>query len=192
MDALIGLVGKDYVLVAASRSVARSIVLMKNDEDRLLTLDKHKILGHVGEPGDSVQFCDFIQKNIAFYAFKNGIPLDTEAAAHYTRNELATALRSKPYSTNLLLGGCSPTEQPSLYFIDYLSSMHKVNYAAHGYAGYFVLSILDKYYQEGLNLDEGVDLIKLCIKELQLRFLVNSPNYIVKVVTAEGIRVLEL
>lgn len=47
-----------------------------------------------------VQFTEYIQKNVALYQFRNGIPLTTAAAANFTRGELATALRkvsSKPY-----------------------------------------------------------------------------------------------
>lgn len=40
-----------------------------------------------------VQFTEFIQKNVALYQFRNGIPLTTAAAANFTRGELATALR---------------------------------------------------------------------------------------------------
>lgn len=34
-----------------------------------------------------------MQKNVALYQFRNGIPLTTAAAANFTRGELATALR---------------------------------------------------------------------------------------------------
>jgi hypothetical protein len=40
-----------------------------------------------------VQFTEYIQKNVALYHFRNGIPLTTPAAANFTRGELATALR---------------------------------------------------------------------------------------------------
>lgn len=43
--------------------------------------------------GNRVQFTEYIQKNVALYQFRNGIPLTTAAAANFTRNELATALR---------------------------------------------------------------------------------------------------
>ena len=39
------------------------------------------------------QFTEYIQKNVALYQFRNGIPLTTAAAANFTRGELATALR---------------------------------------------------------------------------------------------------
>lgn len=38
---------------------------------------------------------------------------------------------------NLLLGGMDPiSQQPSLYWVDYLASLAPVPYAAHGYAQY--------------------------------------------------------
>lgn len=40
-----------------------------------------------------MQFTEYIQKNVALYQFRNGIPLTTAAAANFTRGELATALR---------------------------------------------------------------------------------------------------
>ncbi|KAI6677701.1 hypothetical protein NL676_038497 [Syzygium grande] len=40
-----------------------------------------------------VQFTEYIQKNVALYQFRNGIPLTTAAAANFTQGELATALR---------------------------------------------------------------------------------------------------
>lgn len=40
-----------------------------------------------------VQFTEYIQKNVALYQFRNGIPLTTAATANFTRGELATALR---------------------------------------------------------------------------------------------------
>ena len=54
-----------------------------------------------------------------------------------------------PYQTNLLIGGWDEKAGPSLYFLDYLASLQKVNYAAHGYCGYFCLSILDRHVSFG-------------------------------------------
>lgn len=38
-----------------------------------------------------------------------------------------------PYSTNLLLAGYDEGVGPSLYYIDYLGSMHSMNMAGTGY-----------------------------------------------------------
>jgi 20S proteasome alpha/beta subunit len=41
------------------------------------------------------QFAEYIEKNVKLYTFRNGIELNPEAAANFTRNELAQALRSR-------------------------------------------------------------------------------------------------
>lgn len=54
-----------------------------------------------------------------------------------------------PYFVNLLLAGYDDETGPELYFVDYLASMVKVPYAAHGYGGFFSLSIMDRYHKAG-------------------------------------------
>jgi 20S proteasome subunit beta 4 len=92
-----------------------------------------------------VQFAEFIQANIQLYSMRNGMELSPAATANFVRGELATALRSRrPYTVNLLLGGYDKiADKPTLYWIDYLASLAPVPYAAHGYAQYVHLTILD-------------------------------------------------
>ena len=51
---------------------------------------------------------------------------------------------------NLLLGGFDKDEGPVLYFMDYLSAMVKLPFACHGYSSFFSLSVLDRFYKEGM------------------------------------------
>jgi len=190
-DNLIGLVGADYVLLAADTAQARSIVLMKEDEDKILPLDSHKLLASSGPAGDREHFTQFIQRNIELYDLRNGNPLSTHAAAHFTRGELATALRSNPYQVNLLLAGFDKDVGPSLYFIDYLASIQKLDFAFQGYAGYFVSSILDRHYKKGLNLEDGLAVLRLCIEQLKTRFVLNSASFVIKIVDKNGTRILD-
>lgn len=69
---------------------------------------------------------------------RNQSELSPAAVANFVRGELARSLRSrKPYTVNLLLGGMDPiSQEPSLYWVDYLASLAPVPYAAHGYAQY--------------------------------------------------------
>jgi len=156
MDTLFGISGQGWALVAADAGAARSIYVLKEDEDRIMELDKFKLLGAAGEQGDRVAFTELIQKNMHLYEVRYGFPLNTSAAANFIRTNLATALRKNPYQTNLLLAGYDKADGASLYFIDYLASMHKLEYATHGYAAYFISSIFDKNYRRDLTLDEVI------------------------------------
>lgn len=82
-----------------------------------------------------------------------------------------------------------------LYFMDYLGAMHPVNVAAHGYASYFALSVFDRYYKKGMNLQEGVEVMKKVIQELHERFVLKIPSlekFKIKVADKEGVREIKL
>lgn len=190
-DSLFALQGDGYVLMACDTNNARSVLVMKSDEDKIMVLDDFKLLGASGPPGDKEQFTNYIQKNLHLFALRNGRALSTHAAANFTRGELATFLRQSPYSVNLLLAGYDKNEGPSLYFIDYLASLQKLNFACQGYAGYFLLSVMDKYWKSGMNLEEGLRVMKICIQQLKQRFVLNSGDFIIKIVDQNGARRLD-
>lgn len=96
MEALIGITGRDFVLLAADRLAARSIVVMKSSEDKIVPLNSHTCMAYSGEPGDTVNFAQYIQRNVQLYTIRNdGLQLSTKEAAHFARRELANSLRSR-------------------------------------------------------------------------------------------------
>ena len=95
MEALIGITGADYVILAADRRAARSIVVMKGTEEKFRDLTKSMSLTYAGEPGDAANFAEYVQANVKLYEMRNEVSLSTCAAAHYTRRLLADALRSR-------------------------------------------------------------------------------------------------
>ena len=58
MDTLIGVCGKDFVIIASDTSNARSVVRFKSDADKVMVLDSHKLMGFGGETGDYLNFCE--------------------------------------------------------------------------------------------------------------------------------------
>lgn len=63
-------------------------------------------------------------------------------------NQVAYFLRHQPYQVNLVFGGVDD-DIPSIYFIDYLGVMQKMNYASHGYGSYILLSLFDRLWKVG-------------------------------------------
>ena len=211
-----GLRGSDFVMLCSDTTAVQQIITIKQDEDKLIPIDSHKIMATAGEPGDRVQFSEYIIANVRLYAMRNDdTQLSTHAVAHYTRSEMATALRKvrsrprkaesdpscpllasrrakslraavlpvipscvhfwpvtnqsstcmlsrwkpgltgrymvdahllarasqKPYQTNLLLAGYDQGQGPSLYWMDYLATMHKMNIAGTGYGAYTCIDL---------------------------------------------------
>ncbi|XDV35070.1 hypothetical protein PO909_005114 [Leuciscus waleckii] len=95
MEYLVGIQGPDFVLVAADNVAASSIIQMKHDYDKMFKLSEKILLLCVGEAGDTVQFAEYIQKNVQLYKMRNGYELSPAAAANFTRKNLADYLRSR-------------------------------------------------------------------------------------------------
>lgn len=76
--------------------------------------------------------------------------------------------------------------------MDYMASLSKVNFGAHGYAASFILSVFDRDWKKGMNLQEGLEVVRRCIHELRTRFLISQPVFILKVVDENGTRVVTL
>ena len=48
-----------------------------------------------------------------------------------------------------IVGYDKEKQECELYHMDYLAAAVKVNYAAHGYGGFFTTAILDAHYRKG-------------------------------------------
>ena len=96
--------------------------------------------------GDTVQFAEYVERNIRLYQIRHHYALRPSAAASWIRRSLAESLRSRhPYSVNLLVGGFDTAQETAhLYWIDYLGTSTPVPFAAHGYGSYFALSTFDR------------------------------------------------
>jgi len=189
MECLIGLQCNDFVLVAADQTSAQSIMVLKSDTKKYLKLSDRLIMAVSGESGDTTQFAEYVEKNIQLYKMRNGYELSPSAAANFTRRNLADYLRSRtPYQVNLLIAGYdTATNKPELYFMDYLASMIKPPFAAHGYGGFFTTSIMDRCYRPDLTKDEAYNLLTECVKEIQKRLIVNLPNFSVTMIDKDGV-----
>ena len=160
--------------------------------DKIKALTSHTMMGVSGPNCDLVNFTEYIEKNLKLYELENdGTKLSPKAQANFCRNELATALRKGPYQVDVLLGGYDLVKnQAQLYFMDHLAALQQVPYNAQGYAAYFCLSIMDRDYIPGLSYEKALEIMNKCIQALHKRFLLSQPNFIIKVVDKDGIRVV--
>ncbi|CAK1543106.1 unnamed protein product [Leptosia nina] len=191
LQCLLGIQGKDFVMIAADQTNSHSIMVMKDDEDKIYKISDKLAMGIIGDSGDTNQFAEYIAKNIQLYKMRNSYELGPSAAANFTRRNLAEYLRSStPYFVNILMGGYDKENGPELYFMDYLASSIKVPFAAHGFGGFLSLSIMDRQYKKDLTEQEAYDILKLCVQEVHRRLFVSLPNFQVTVVNKDGVRAL--
>ena len=114
MDVLFAFTGDKFAVVVSDTTSVQQIIVQKDDEEKTLDLDSHKLLAMSGPKGDCVHFGEYVQANMKLYELKNGHKLSTHAAMSFIRGELAAALRKGPYQVNMLLAGCASILPPSL------------------------------------------------------------------------------
>ncbi|CAE6420954.1 unnamed protein product [Rhizoctonia solani] len=188
MECSLAITGADYVLVASDMNVAHSIVRMKSNEDKTKILGPNLVMAYSGEPGDTVQFAEYVEPLLPGSAAPWLIPCEAVI---------------RTLQVNLLLGGIDlaespvhapdgPKGRPSLYWLDYLGTIAEVPFAAHGYAAYFVMSLFDRYHNPQANLEEGIETLRRGIAEVQKRLIVGMENWSVKLVTRDGVKEVDL
>ncbi|KAL3317941.1 hypothetical protein Ciccas_003402 [Cichlidogyrus casuarinus] len=191
MDCLFGIRFRDFALIAADSRIGMSVITYKHEEDKIYHLNDNIMMGVVGDCGDTVNFAEYIQQNLQLSEITNGFKVSLHAAAHSSRKFLADALRSRnPYNVNLIIAGYDKEQGSKIYCMDYLASLADVPYAMHGYGGFFSLSLLDREWNENMNVDQAIILVKKCIKEMQTRFVGNLSHFKLKIVDKDGIREL--
>jgi 20S proteasome subunit beta 4 len=52
-EVLLGITGKDFVLIAASRAAMRGATILKSSDDKTRRLNEHTIMAFSGEAGDT-------------------------------------------------------------------------------------------------------------------------------------------
>lgn len=85
MDVAFGFVGKDFSIVVTDCGVPRSIVVMKQFEDKIVKVAPKSVFAVSGEVSDRNNFSDYIQKNIKWFEMRNGRELTNHAIANFTR-----------------------------------------------------------------------------------------------------------
>ncbi|QPG74271.1 Proteasome subunit beta type-4 [Brettanomyces nanus] len=189
MEIALGIRVKDGVILATSKAFTRGISVLKATDDKTRMLNDYNVLAFTGESGDTTQFAEYIQANIQLYTMREGSELNSKAIASYIRHELAKSLRTrKPYQVNVMLAGLDKGEEPFLSMIDYMGTRVDLPYAAHGYAAFYTMSLLDRHYKPDMNVQDGMKLLDMCEAELAKRFPVEFKGLLVKVVDKKGIR----
>lgn len=186
MDTLIGLKGKNFIVLAADTNCVTSIIKLKNnDKTKFYDIDGNKCLVVAGQVGDRVQFGEYIRTNAHLYQYINSTNLLVKSLAYFTRKQMAYYLRRNPFNVDCLIAGYDKESGFQLFWCDYLSNMDAVNKGAQGYGGYFCTGILDKYYHENLTLEEALVIFKKCFDELKNRFLLTQINYELRIITED-------
>jgi 20S proteasome subunit beta 4 len=81
---LIPTLGKDYVILCSDMSAGRGIIKMKSDENKLKVLGPNLAMAFSGEPGDTNNFADYVDRNLRLYQIRYALsPPRCSPVHHY-------------------------------------------------------------------------------------------------------------
>jgi len=53
MEVLLGITGRDFTIIAASKAAMRGATILKATDDKTRELNQHNLMAYSGEPGDT-------------------------------------------------------------------------------------------------------------------------------------------
>jgi 20S proteasome subunit beta 4 len=189
MESAFAIQGQGFVLLVQESTVVHSIFKLKEKQEKSIELDSHILLGLVGDLADQREFSSELKNKFQFYKFQNRKSMNMNQSANYLRHLLAEAVRKSPVQINSLLAGFD-REGAQLFWLDAYGTMQKVPYGAHGYASYFVSSVIANSYKNNLSLEEAIEISRQCVFELRKRMIITQEHFILKIVDQQGIREL--
>ncbi len=194
----IGLVGRGFVLVAADTAFRRGTQVLSQDSQRVAVIGERTLLASVGDVGSAKEFASYIARNVALQEIVHGRPVTTRETAHFMRHEVARLLRRAPVQADFLLVGVDDSSSridthdsaciPQLHWIDRAGAACELKYGAQGPAAAMVVATLDERWHEDMDLPDALDLIRLCLRQLQGRYALTPQGWRVCIVDADGAR----
>ncbi|KAG0438827.1 putative proteasome subunit beta type-4 [Dictyocoela muelleri] len=177
MDTQIAIKGKDFVLMASDASINRSIVRLKNNEDKFLSINGTSVI-YNGLQSDGMRICSFAREKLLFENIENDLYITPKTVCAFIQKMIYESLRSSTGPKECSVIVCNHDE---IYFIDQYGAMMKDNFVLNGVGSSFFYGVVDKHYQEGMTYDEIYLILKKCLKVLKNRFLVCTRYFYVRV-----------
>ena len=183
METLFGLRGKSFTLVASDTALRKSVIKISEDDRKYYEVWDKVSIGYTGEKGPAHELLCFVREKMKFESIRNRIPVNARVAANVVQGCVHSELRTTgPSGVGCLIG-----DKDALFAVDMYGAMWKANYAAMGYAQYFLYGVMDSHWHGDLDLQEGMEILKKCAKALAQNYILGNTKYNVRIITETGI-----
>ncbi|KAF9765025.1 putative proteasome subunit beta type-4 [Nosema granulosis] len=185
MEALIGVKGRDFVLVSAETSVMNSYLVIKRGDDKFSSLG-NIAMTYNGDQGDAFRTAKFVVEDLKYQQIENNLNVTPKVVSTSIQNRIYNQLRRNPLRCSFLVGGVAHYT-PELLAVDAYGGMFSEKFIALGMGTYFCYGVLDNIYREDMSIEEALEMIKSCYGVLKNRCAMNIESVVVKVITSTGI-----
>lgn len=183
MESLFAFKGLNYVLVAVDPTTKDRIMKLSHNPKHFNT-DKISTT-FIGEQSDFSRVALFVNEKMHYENKVNYIPITVKTMAKLIQKRVYDSLRKKSLRLSSIV-----TDGSEIYAVDEYGCLFAEKRIALGYALYFLNGIFDNQWKETISREEGLQIVKNCLKTLKEKFLLNIDELDCRIVTSEGIESL--
>ncbi|ABL77716.1 archaeal proteasome endopeptidase complex subunit beta [Thermofilum pendens] len=181
----VGLVGKDFVVLAADRRATAGYFIANKQTWKIVEIDSHIAATIAGTVGDAQQLVDRLRVEARYYKTITGDSMPVKSVA--TLASLILFQYRPILSVQMLIGGVD-SDGPSLFSVDWLGTVTREKYTATGSGSPYAVSLLEHEYREDLSLEEAVNLAVKAVNIALARDPGSGEGVDIATITKEGIR----
>lgn len=186
MDALFGVAGENFVVLAADASFRNNVVVSKTDHNRCTRVTNQIAVVSAGAQGDSMRAIQFVLETLRYEEAANGLKITERAFTSLLQKHVHQKLRTGPIDTTTIIGGISEGKGRVSY-VDQYGAVCSVPFIGTGYAAYMFHSAMDMRYTPKITEEEVIALITEIYQGLKTRMVVNYDQLHLCVINQSGI-----
>ncbi|KAI5166805.1 20S proteasome subunit beta 4 [Nematocida sp. ERTm5] len=189
MDALFGVAGKNYVVLACDTMYRNNILVPKSDHNKCVEINDKAAVISGGNLGDCARVIGGVLEGIKYESIAHGLVITEQVFASALQMEIHNNLRKSPVDVTSIIGGLSEGVG-KLYMIDQYGACSSYKYMATGYCSPFFLTKMKMCHTEETPVEETVELLKEIYEGIKKRLVLNYGILHFCIITEDGIKQL--
>ncbi|WP_455393224.1 archaeal proteasome endopeptidase complex subunit beta [[Eubacterium] cellulosolvens] len=152
----LGMVCKNCVVMASEHRATMGTLIAHKTTQKIFKIDNHLALTTAGLVGDAQLLARWLTAEAELFNLKRNQEMTVKAAATLMANILS-GRRYFPYWVQLLVGGLD-ADGGHVFSLDAAGGAIPDNYITTGSGSPYVYGVLEDYYRENMNPNDGIDL----------------------------------
>jgi proteasome endopeptidase complex, beta component (EC 3.4.25.1). Threonine peptidase. MEROPS family T01A len=184
----LAMVVNDGVVVGADRRVTAGYMVAHKVGKKIYQVDDKIALTTAGLVGDLQMLVRYVKAEAELYKYKKGVNITVEGLTTLLANIL-NQTKYMPFLVQIIIAGYD--KKPHVFSIDEAGGAVEDKYVSTGSGSPFVYGVLEDLYEDGITIDQGIDIaIRAISTSLQRDAATGNGIDIVTITSSEGYKQL--
>lgn len=184
-DALFGVAGKDFVVLASDTLFRNNIVVSNADYMRCTDVTEKTSVIAAGDQGDALRVVKYAVEAMKLGAASEDLRITEESLAHVLQQSIYQSLRRNPVRVAAIVGGVSEGTG-KIFLVDSYGAVSTSRFLASGYPAYLLLSAMDRSFHPDMTPEQVVHLVKEVYKGVSQRLVLQYRDLHFRVISLDN------